>query len=189
MRVDDINKFKGQLKSVLQQWGNSKIDEIFPNKPQIKAFAKNGLNNIMARMDTKLNKYVDVLIPRGGAGLIRACVENSTVPVIETGAGNCHLFVDASADTDMAIRVAINAKCSRPSVCNAIETMLVHRDIANEFLPAFKAAVDEKYALEYEPAKNGDIANIVISPAGDATDGAESSYRTACGWGLAYHRG
>lgn len=59
MRVDDINKFKGQLKSALQQWGNSKIDEIFPNKPQMKAFAKNGLNNIMARMDTKLNKYID----------------------------------------------------------------------------------------------------------------------------------
>lgn len=62
MRVDDINKFKGQLKSTLQQWGNSKIDEIFPNKPQMKAFAKNGLNNIMARMDTKLNKYIDGLV-------------------------------------------------------------------------------------------------------------------------------
>lgn len=62
MRVDDINRFKGQLKSTLQQWGNSKIDEIFPNKPQMKAFAKNGLNNIMARMDAKLNKYIDGLV-------------------------------------------------------------------------------------------------------------------------------
>ena len=62
MRVDDINRFKGQLKSTLQQWGNRKIDEIFPNKPQMKAFAKNGLNNIMARMDAKLNKYIDGLV-------------------------------------------------------------------------------------------------------------------------------
>lgn len=62
MRVDDINRFKGQLKSTLQQWGNSKIEEIFPNKPQMKAFAKNGLNNIMARMDAKLNKYIDGLV-------------------------------------------------------------------------------------------------------------------------------
>lgn len=78
---------------------------------------------------------VDLLIPRGGAGLIRAVVEGATVPVIETGTGNCHLFVDASADEDMAVRIMLNAKTQRPSVCNALETLLVHRSIAGEFLP------------------------------------------------------
>lgn len=81
--------------------------------------------------------YIDVLIPRGGKGLIKNVVENSTVPVIETGAGNCHLYVDSSADIQMALKVALNAKCQRPSVCNAIETILVHRDVAGEFLPKF----------------------------------------------------
>ena len=81
--------------------------------------------------------YIDVLIPRGGKGLIKNVVENSTVPVIETGAGNCHLYVDSSADIEMALKVALNAKCQRPSVCNAIETILVHRDVAGEFLPKF----------------------------------------------------
>lgn len=84
---------------------------------------------------------IDVLIPRGGAGLIRSVVENARVPVIETGAGNCHLYVDASADLDMAVAVAVNAKTSRPSVCNAIETLLVHRDTAGIFLPKFAEAV------------------------------------------------
>ena len=90
---------------------------------------------------------VDVLIPRGGKGLIKACVENSRVPVIETGAGNCHLYVDAYADLEKALKVAVNAKCSRPSVCNAVETILVHKDIANEFLPKLKSALDE-YSVE-----------------------------------------
>jgi glutamate-5-semialdehyde dehydrogenase len=85
---------------------------------------------------------VDVLIPRGGKGLIKACVENSKVPVIETGAGNCHLYVDASADLQKALRVAVNAKCSRPSVCNAVETILVHSDVAQSFLPMLKDALD-----------------------------------------------
>lgn len=92
----------------------------------------------------KLDKYLDVLIPRGGAGLIRAVVENSTVPVIETGVGNCHVYVDASADIDMAASIIFNAKTSRPSVCNAIETVLVHKDIAEAALPAIKKALDEK---------------------------------------------
>ncbi|MBQ9163061.1 MAG: glutamate-5-semialdehyde dehydrogenase [Clostridia bacterium] len=91
---------------------------------------------------------IDVLIPRGGKGLIRSVVENAKVPVIETGAGNCHLFVDASADLDMAISVAVNAKCSRPSVCNAIETLLVHRDVCEKLLPALKTAT-VKYDLEF----------------------------------------
>jgi len=89
-----------------------------------------------------LNGYLDVLIPRGGKGLIRAVVENATVPVIETGAGNCHIFVDASADVDLAVSVCDNAKTSRPSVCNAVETILVHREIAPAFLPKLKAALD-----------------------------------------------
>lgn len=83
----------------------------------------------------RLNEYLDVIIPRGGAGLIRAVVENATVPAIETGTGNCHVYVDASADLSMAKRIVINAKTQRPSVCNAEEKLLVHQDIAKEFLP------------------------------------------------------
>ena len=78
---------------------------------------------------------VDVLIPRGGAGLIDTVVRNSQVPVIETGVGNCHLFVDATADREMAASILLNAKTQRPSVCNAVETLLVHADIADAFLP------------------------------------------------------
>lgn len=82
-----------------------------------------------------LNGYVDVLIPRGGAGLIRAAVENSTVPVIETGTGNCHAFVDETADLDMAREIIFNGKVQRPSVCNALESLLVHKNIAEKALP------------------------------------------------------
>lgn len=82
-----------------------------------------------------MNGLVDVVIPRGGAGLIKAVVMNATVPVIETGAGVCHTFVDASADTGMAVNIAYNAKVQRPSVCNAMETLLVHKDAADRFLP------------------------------------------------------
>ena len=83
----------------------------------------------------RLNGYVDVIIPRGGANLIQAVVKNATVPVIETGAGNCHVYVDASADLEMAVNITDNAKTQRPSVCNAIESLLVHKDIADRFLP------------------------------------------------------
>lgn len=93
----------------------------------------------------QLTDYLDVLIPRGGAGLIRSVVENAKVPVIETGVGNCHVYVDASADLDMAADIIYNAKTSRPSVCNAIETVLVHRDVAEKALPAIKARLDEKH--------------------------------------------
>ena len=86
---------------------------------------------------------VDVLIPRGGAGLIRSVVEESTVPVIETGVGNCHVYVDADADLDKAVRILVNAKVQRPSVCNAAETFLVHSDIAERFLPVALAALAE----------------------------------------------
>ena len=88
-------------------------------------------------------RYVDVLIPRGGAGLIRAVVENATVPVIETGSGNCHIYIDSSADIDMAVDLTDNGKTQRPSVCNALETLLVHKDIAEAFLPRVKARLDE----------------------------------------------
>lgn len=92
----------------------------------------------------KLNKYLDVIIPRGGAGLIKTVVENSTVPVIETGTGVCHTYVDKSADLDMALSIAVNAKTSRPSVCNAMETLLVHKDVAEKFLPMLSKAMKEK---------------------------------------------
>ncbi len=92
----------------------------------------------------QLSDYLDVLIPRGGAGLIKSVVENAKVSVIETGVGNCHVYVDASADVDMAASIIFNAKTSRPSVCNAIETVLVHKDIAEKALPAIKAELDKK---------------------------------------------
>lgn len=91
-----------------------------------------------------LSDYLDVLIPRGGAGLIKAVVEQAKVPVIETGVGNCHVYVDESADIDMAANIIYNAKTSRPSVCNAIETILVHKSIAKKALPVIKARLDEK---------------------------------------------
>ena len=92
----------------------------------------------------KLNKYLDVLIPRGGAGLIRSVVENSTVPVIETGVGNCHIYIDETADLDMGAEIIFNAKTQRPSVCNAAETLLVNEKIAERFLPKAKALLDKK---------------------------------------------
>lgn len=93
------------------------------------------------------NGLVDLLIPRGGAGLIRACVDSATVPCIETGTGICHVYVDASADLQKAVNIIVNAKTSRPSVCNAEEVCLVHRAVAENFLPMLKAAlVDERAA-------------------------------------------
>lgn len=98
-----------------------------------------------AREMMNLTKYLDVLIPRGGAGLIHSVVQNSHVPVIQTGVGNCHVYVDDTADIDMAANIIFNAKTSRPSVCNAIETVLVHKDIAKKALTAIKARLDEKH--------------------------------------------
>ena len=92
----------------------------------------------------RMNGQIDVLIPRGGAGLIRTVVENATVPVIETGTGNCHIYVDKDADIDMAAAITVNAKASRPSVCNAAETLLIHGDIAPRALPVIAAALREK---------------------------------------------
>ena len=92
----------------------------------------------------RLNRYVDVLIPRGGAGLIRSVVENSTVPVIETGTGNCHIFVDETADFNMALDIIYNAKTQRIGVCNACESLIVHRKITDQFLPLLKKRLAEK---------------------------------------------
>ena len=92
----------------------------------------------------KLNEYIDVLIPRGGAGLIQTVVNNSTVPVIQTGVGNCHIYVDQYADLEMATNIAVNAKASRPSVCNAAETLLIHSAVADNMLPVIAAALQNK---------------------------------------------
>jgi glutamate-5-semialdehyde dehydrogenase len=91
----------------------------------------------------KLNDYLDILIPRGGAGLIQAVVQNSTVPVIETGVGNCHIYVDEATDPEKAVAIVYNAKTQRPGVCNAAESLLVHKDVAAEVLPAIGDALKE----------------------------------------------
>lgn len=93
----------------------------------------------------RCNQYLDVLIPRGGGGLIRAVKENATVPVIETGVGNCHVYVDESADPQMAVNIVDNGKTQRPSVCNAVESLLVHEKIAEKVLPLIKARLDEHH--------------------------------------------
>lgn len=92
----------------------------------------------------RLNGYLDVLIPRGGAGLIQSVVQNSTVPVIQTGVGNCHIYVDESADFEKAVKIVLNAKTQRPGVCNACESLLVHEKIADAFLPEIGKALQEK---------------------------------------------
>ena len=116
---------------------------------------------------------VDLLIPRGGAGLIRACVDNATVPVIETGTGICHIYVDKQAELDMALDILTNAKCSRPSVCNAAEVCLVHKDIAPNFLPCLRQRlVDQRKAAGQIPVelRLDETAAAIIegTPAGEA---------------------
>lgn len=121
----------------------------------------------------RLNDYVDVLIPRGGSGLIRAVVEHASVPVIETGVGNCHVYVDQAAEIGMAADIVFNAKTSRPSVCNACESLLVHRDIAEQALPAIKRRLDEKQVI-----LRGDKAARAILPGIEAAQEAD--------WGTEY---
>jgi glutamate-5-semialdehyde dehydrogenase len=87
----------------------------------------------------KLREFIDVIIPRGGEGLIKATIENATIPVIETGAGVCHTYVDRSADPEMALRIVYNAKVRRPTICNALDTLIVHRDLAPAWLPKMAA--------------------------------------------------
>ena len=113
---------------------------------------------------------VDLLIPRGGAGLIRACVDNAAVPVLETGTGICHIYVDRDADQDMALDIIENAKCSRPSVCNAAEVCLVHRDVAGEFLPKLKDRLaHNRFSHPVELRLDPEAAKIIDgTPAGPA---------------------
>ena len=121
----------------------------------------------------RLRDYVNVLIPRGGAGLIRATVENARVPVIETGVGNCHVYVDGAADLQMAADIIYNAKCSRPSVCNAAETLLVDRRVAQAFLPMAKARLDEKHTqLRGCPETRAILGDCVV-PATEADYASE----------------
>lgn len=114
-----------------------------------------------------LSDYLDVLIPRGGAGLIRAVVQNAKVPVIETGVGNCHVYVDKSANLNMAADIIYNAKTSRPSVCNSIETILVHKDIAEKALPIIKEKLDLKSVELRGCEKTRAILGKDIVPADD----------------------
>ncbi len=115
----------------------------------------------------RLNGYIDVLIPRGGAGLIRSVVQNSTVPVIETGTGNCHTYVDESADLEMAVNIVINAKTQRPGVCNACESLLVHEAIADKFIPMVTKALREKKVEIRGDRKFVDEAGAVPATAED----------------------
>ena len=113
-----------------------------------------------------LTDYLDVLIPRGGAGLIRSVVDNAKVPVIETGAGNCHIYVDKAADFDMALDIVFNAKTSRPSVCNAAEKVLIHKDIAKEFLPLMA----ERLAAKDVELHGDDAASAILPQIKAASD-------------------
>ena len=161
--------------------GNASIlrggsDAINSNKAIVKAL-KNGIkraglpsNSIQLVEDTsrevatemmRLNEFIDVLIPRGGAGLIQSVVKNATVPVIETGTGNCHIYVDETANFEMAKDIVINAKTSRPGVCNAAEKLIVNENIAKEFLPIVINALREKGVLIKGDEKVKDIINDV----------------------------
>ena len=119
----------------------------------------------------KMNQHVDVLIPRGGAGLIKNVVENSTIPVIETGTGNCHIYVDETADLDQAIPIIVNAKTQRIGVCNACESLLIHEAVSEEFLPRLEEALKE-----YKVEIRGDNRAKAILP--DIIDATEEDYGT-----------
>lgn len=110
----------------------------------------------------KMNKYVDLLIPRGSAGLIKATLENSTIPVIETGTGNCHIYVDKDADIDMAVKILVNAKTQRIGVCNACESLVIHKDIIQEFLPkAVSALKDYNVEIRGDEASRAVCSEII----------------------------
>lgn len=118
----------------------------------------------------RLNDYVDVLIPRGGAGLIKNVLINSTVPIIETGTGNCHIYVDKYADLKMAESITVNAKTQRPGVCNAAESLLVHEAIAEEFLPMIKTSLEKYGVIMKGCSKTRQIIDIM--------EATEEDYRT-----------
>lgn len=107
--------------------------------PEAAAQLMTSTDRILVQRMLKLRDYIDVIIPRGGEGLIKATIENATIPVIETGAGVCHTYVDRAADPEMALEVVFNAKVRRPTICNALDTLLVHRDIAGSWLPRMAA--------------------------------------------------
>lgn len=131
-------------------FSNTAIVSVIQNALKASGISENALSLIgdtsreTAAQFMKMNGYVDVLIPRGGAGLIRAVVEQATIPVIETGTGNCHIFVDESADFDMAVDIVENAKTQRIGVCNACESLLVHEHIADAFMPKLMLRLQEK---------------------------------------------
>ncbi len=129
-----------------------------------------------------LNEYVDVLIPRGGAGLIQAVVKNATVPVIETGVGNCHVYVDRDADIDMAVEIVFNAKTNRPSVCNAAESLLIHKDVAKEALVKIKNKLDEK---EVELVGDKEAIDI-LKNSDEVSDGFDIEEATDDDWATEY---
>ncbi len=128
-----------------------------------------------AREFMHMNRYVDVLIPRGGAGLIRTVVENATIPVIETGTGNCHIYVDESADFQMACDIIINAKTQRIGVCNACESLLVHQNIVDEFIPVLEKRLAEKNVEIHadETIQKLSIAGANVIPATEEDWGTE----------------
>lgn len=161
--------------------GNASIlrggsDAINSNKAIVKALKKGiqraglPINAVQLVEDTsrevatemmRLNKFIDVLIPRGGAGLIQSVVKNSTVPVIETGTGNCHIYIDENADFEMARNIVINAKASRPGVCNAAEKLIVNEKIAKEFLPIIVESLRENNILVKGDEKVKSIINDI----------------------------
>ena len=129
----------------------------------------------------RLNGYLDVLIPRGGAGLIRAVVENATVPVIETGTGNCHVYIDDSADLTMARDILQNAKCQRISVCNAAESLLVHSSIAADFLPMAAEALAPDHVVIHGCPRTQEILGGSVTPATEEDYGREYlAYEISC---------
>lgn len=113
----------------------------------------------------KLKQYVDVLIPRGSAGLIRSVVENSTIPVIETGTGNCHVYIDETADIDMAVKIVLNAKTQRVGVCNACESLVVHKNVRKDFLPKLENALRQRVELRADKECKEYLKNCI-----DATE-------------------
>lgn len=126
----------------------------------------------MAAQFMRCNDYIDVLIPRGSAGLIRAAVENSTIPIIETGTGNCHIYIDETADMTDSVNIVINAKTQRIGVCNACESLVIHEKVAAAFLPLLQKRLQEVHTVEIR----GDEAVCHILP--EAVRASEADYRT-----------
>ena len=153
------------------------IDAINSNKAIVKALRngieKSGLpkdaiqlvsdtDREVAQKMMRLNEYIDVLIPRGGENLIKSVVKNATIPVIETGTGNCHIYVDESADFNMAIDIVLNAKTQRPGVCNAAEKLLIHENISKEFLPKVVKTLREKNVEIRGDEKSKEVVDDII---------------------------